>query len=621
MRLKLLVLSFILFSFSRVPLFTQTHLSVPLENQVYYILEQAQLRGLCAHPHGVGPYTRRVILNAVNDILYGENANKLGSAEMDILERYLEKFASQNTGFDPQKGIYRGETFIGKNDTLISANLGGGLDIEGTSGFYFSEYYFGTEVWARLFVNGDLGGNVSWGVHGEGGFFQAPRKFLGEYNTYYDGFENDPYGQYVNNTFDVYSEPMSHFPYTYKKRWDGSVHHIEELTGFNSWPDSSSFGYNILSELSASFLEDKLIFRIGRITHDWGSPSLGRSLVLNQMARPFLGIEADFNPFSWLGFSTMTGFLEFFNRESEKVSGMTFQNAYSITMLQLKYKNYFFLDIGETIVWPKRFEFGYIFPLTPSIIYQGNIGDFDNMGFFFNIKGQYPGLGNIWFSFFLDEAVLVSNMNELDRTMFAWQAGMSFPLSVLSFSSIKISYTKVNPYCYTHNRNFNPWYGNIPMETSYTNNGVSLGYYIPPNSDELLIKFQTMPAKNVSMSLQYQLIRHGADFGSSAVDGSSLLSELDPNGREGSKNVLRRFFLEDGAYQWINILKIGMEWNLPNMPIAFYGEAGMNYSYFTNIGADANVTGRPYSYSIINTDEYPKTTGFVVKLGVRIFPR
>jgi len=616
--LKLPALCVILLLFSRVFLFTQTYLSVPLENHVYYILEQADLKGLCAPLSGTRPYTRNNILNTINEILDGENANKLGNAEIEILEQYLEKFAAPDKGLDLRRGTYRAETVIGKNDTLISANLGGGLDIEGSGGFYSSESYTGAELWVRLFANGDLGGHVSWGIHAEAGLFKVPRNLLGEYNTYYSDFENN--GEYENRLVHIFSEPLSYFPYTYKKRWDGSVHHLDDPTAFDSWPDSASVGYNATSEFSSSFLEDKLFFRVGRITHDWGSSPLGSSLALNKTARPFLGIEAEFNPLSWLCFATMTGFLEFFNRGEEKEWGMHFQNAYSITMLQLKFKKYISADIGETIVWPKRFELGYMFPLTPSIIYQANIGDFDNMGFFFNIKGQYPGIGGIWFSLFWDESLLKSDMHELDRTMIAWQAGMNFPLPILSFSSIKISYTKVNPYCYTHNRNFNPWYGYIPMETSYTNNGVSLGYYIPPNSDELLIKFQTMPVKNIVAHFQYQMIRHGADFGSNAVDGSSLLSELDPV-RDFSNLVTRRYFLHDGAYRWTHVIKAGMEWNLPNMPIAFYGEAGVNYSYFTNIEEPANITGAAHSYSVINTDEYPKSTGFIVKLGVRIFPR
>jgi hypothetical protein len=290
-------------------------------------------------------------------------------------------------------------------------------------------------------------------------------------------------------------------------------------------------------------------------------------------------------------------------------------------MLQFRYKNYVFFDIIDSVVWPKRFELGYIAPTISNFFYQNNVGDFDNMAITLNLKLQYPGLGNIWFSLFVDEMKVDTNWWDLDRTMIAVQAGTNIQLPFLAFSSIRLSYTVVNPYCYTHNRNFNPWFGSLPMETSYTNNGVSLGYYIPPNSDELLFRFKTMPVQNLVTHLQYQMIRHGADYGSGEVDGSSLLSELDPEGRNGSNPILKRFFLHDGAYQWMHIIKAGVEWNLPNLPVALYGEAGINYSYFTNIGAEANVTGSSHPYSVINTSEYPTSTGYIFQVGVKVFPR
>jgi hypothetical protein len=158
------------------------------------------------------------------------------------------------------------------------------------------------------------------------------------------------------------------------------------------------------------------------------------------------------------------------------------------------------------------------------------------------------------------------------------------------------------------------------METSYTNNGVSLGYYIPPNSDEFLVRFQTIPVKDIQTHLQFQLIRHGADFGLSAVDGSNLLSELDPDGRDGSIPELKRFFLKDGAYQWFYIFKLGAEWKMPNLPAVLFGEAGINHSYFTSTEERAN-SGTANAYSKIDEYPYLKVSGFIFKLGVRIFSR
>jgi len=448
---------------------------------------------------------------------------------------------------------------------------------------------------------------------------KIPRKKIGKGNTYYEGFKDN--GEFENRTTTVYSEPLTHFPYSYKKRWDGSVFFLENLGGLESWPNNIAGGYSLLSELSSSFLDNKLFLRLGRISRDWGTGPLGSSLAFNQIARPFLGIEGEFHPVSWFGIASLTGVLEYNNVEGIKTSSMTEQNVYSSTMLQFRYRNYVFFDFIDSVVWPKRFELGYIAPIISNFFYQNNVGDFDNMAITINLKLQYPGLGNIWFSLFVDEMKVDTNWWDLDRTMTAAQAGINIQLPFLAFSSLRLSYTVVNPYCYTHNRNFNPWFGNIPMETSYTNNGACLGYYIPPNSDELLFRFRTMPVKSLVTFLQYQMIRHGADYGSSEVDGSSLLSELDPNGRDGSNPILKRFFLHDGAYQWMHIIKAGIEWNVPKLPIALYGEAGINLSYFTNIDEEANVTGAAHPYSVIDTSEYPKSTGYIINIGFKVYSR
>jgi hypothetical protein len=575
---------------------------------------------------GTRPYPQSVVTAAVREILNSEKASKLKPAEREILDQYLAKFSKPKQGIDWRNGSYYAETALGKSGVPLSAELDLIADIEGSSGVYLSgENYFGTEVWLGLRVAGDLGRNVSYGFTFEGGLVKTPRDYLGDYWTYYEGYEPgnkvnpEPSDEYVNRKIKVYSEPVTHFPYTYKKRWDASVVFFNGLDDYETWPNEIAGAYNLPAELMASFLENRLTARLGRISREWGSTSFGSSLAFNQMARPFLGIEASFNPVSWFGISSLTGILEYYNYEGIKNSAESFQNAFSVTMLQFKYKNYLFFDFIDAVVYPKRFEIGYVSPITSNFFYQNYIGDFDNLAITLNLKAQYPGLGNAWFSFFVDEMNLTRDLLTRDRQMVAMQGGVNIPLPFLSFSSLKLSYTRINPYCYTHNRNFNPWYGDMLMETAYTNNGVNLGYYLPPNSDEILARFNTVPVKNMNMYLQYQLIRHGADFGPSAVDGSNLQSELDPVGRD-TKPELTRFFLQDGAYQWLHIAKVGVEWNLPKLPVALYGEAGAVISYFTNIEGPANA-GKASPYSIVDTADYPKSTGFIFKLGFRLFPR
>jgi hypothetical protein len=610
--------------FFQVPVFSQTHNSVNLDSHLYYILEQAEIRGFCSPLSGARPYTQAVVIAAINEILSSDNSKKLNVSEHEILEQYRDRLAKPKTGLDWQRGAWYGETSIGKTDTLLSGNIGIGANVEGSAGLYssFEERHFGAEVWLQAYLNGDIGSNFSYGLSAEGGLMKIPRIELGKGNTYYAGFSKDS-EEFVNRPTTVYSEPLTHFPYSYKKRWDGSVFFLDDLGMHKSWPESLAGGYNLLAELTSSFLDNRLILRLGRMPRDWGTGSLGSSLALNQMARPFLGIEGEFAPFSWFSIISLTGVLEYFNDDRVDTSGiktMTSQNVYSATMLQFRYKNYVSFDIIDSVVWPKRFELGYLVPIVSNFFYQNNVGDFDNMALTFNLKLQYPGLGNIWFSLFLDEMKLDTNWWDLDRTMIAAQTGLNIQIPFLAFSSIRLSYTVVNPYCYTHNRNINPWFGDLPMETSYTNNGVGLGYYIPPNSDELLFRLKTMPVKDLVTHLQYQMIRHGADYGSSEVDGSSLLSELDPDKRDGSNPILKRFFLHDGAYQWMHIIKAGLEWNLPKLPVALYGEAGVVISYFTNIEEKAN-DGSAHSYFVIDTPEYPKSTGFIIKIGIKVFSR
>jgi hypothetical protein len=117
------------------------------------------------------------------------------------------------------------------------------------------------------------------------------------------------------------------------------------------------------------------------------------------------------------------------------------------------------------------------------------------------------------------------------------------------------------------------------------------------------------------------MIRHGADYGSAAVDGSSFLSELDPKGRS-EKPVLRKYFLRDGAYQWMHIVKIGASHSFAGakVPLQVFCEAGAVFSYFTNSEGDAN-SGSPSAYSMIDTAEYPRANYFVASVGLRLFPQ
>jgi len=579
----------------------------------------------------VKPYTRAKITETINEILAAEprRFGGLTDSERAMLENFRAEFTGGTAGLDIRNGKYRFDT-EGKKSVRFSGELGVAMESLNSAARYTEEgkTYTGTDTWGTLFFTGDVGENFSFDVDFSAGMMKAQRVYMGEYYPYAPEVDTS---KIENKPVYTYSQPLAFFPYTYQKNWDGFMFNLGgPITAGNmeGWPNNISIAAGMMSEMSGSVFGDMLLIRFGRIRREWGAMAPGSSLVLNSSARPFTGIEANFNPVPWFSYSSVTGVLEFDNASGKigdstgKINdpAKTFQNAYSLQQVELNYKNYFHIDLGSSAIWEKRWEFGYIYPLLDNFFYQNYIGDFDNTAVFMNIKGQYPGLGKLWFSFYLDEMEIASmgSSFSLDRHMFAYQAGVQGIVPVLSFTSVTLSYTKIEPYNYTHRAGLVPWYGDSPMESAYVNGGACLGYYLLPNSDEIKVRFDIRPLLRTASHLQYQLIRHGADYGPHQVDGSSLVSELDPDGRNGKHVSLKKNFLNDGAYQWMHIIKIGADHTLRNLPFTFFGEAGVAYSYFTDISDEAYKKYSPAG-NITAAGDYLTSTAFIFTVGFRIF--
>ena len=628
----------------------QTHISVPLENPIYIVIEQAQIRGLCGFLPATKPYSQAMILSIIEEILSSDPirmSSVLKDKEREILEQFRKDFTPGRSGLNLIRGKISSEHTW--NDIYFSGVFGFGMDFSLAASFYpiaggyhaieslkennnktfevthpaSGDFFTDFNIIApHLSFIGDLGKNVSYGFTLNGFIGKSPRVILGLYETTpYDQDDKRTYYQ----SFPVYSNPLAYFPYTYKKKWDGFVFPANVIKNYamSVWPDDFSLGYSMLPELSGTFFNGHFMYRFARLDREWSGPINNGSLILNQAAQPFLAFETVIIPFNWISFSSLTGALEYNNAINinniaavQSNSAISFQNAFSIVMLDVSYKKYFKVSLGSSVIWPKRFELGYPFPFSENFLYQNNIGDFDNMALFLNLEGHPAGLGKIWFSAYIDEVSFESNFLEKDRTMYAFQFGGSFYLPLLPFTSLTLSYTKIEPYNYTHNRVKTPWYGDNMMETNYINFGRPLGYYLPPNTDEILFRIQTIPFPRNMMHLQYQMIRHGADYGDRAVDGSSYWSEL----KLYNRSTMMKYFLQDGAYQWMHIFKLGGEYSFTgkNLPFKLTGEIGGVYSYFTDTGSELGTKG---DYSIINTPQYPHSLSFIAFLGIQIFPK
>ena len=377
--------------------------------------------------------------------------------------------------------------------------------------------------------------------------------------------------------------------------------------------------------------ENRIELGIARQKREWGAMDTDSSLVLNSHARPFLAAEATFNPFDFISLSTLTGILEMPNQDymndnawylidedgkktQDWEDGHFFQNAFSMIIVNLDFERLHF-DFGSTVIWPKRFELGYAFPLIDNVIYQNNVGDNDNLALFTDIKFKIPRIGSIWFSGYLDEIISpTTKFWRKTRAMFAFQAGTKVNIPFLPFTTASFRYTKVEPFCYTHNSvNYTPWYRQY-ISVSYTNNGENLGYYLAPNSDEFNFQVESTPTPYLNCGFQYQLIRHGVDWGSGAGIGNNNYSEL-VNGRR--RGELDKYFLRDGTYEWTSIVAVHCDYNLRqfNVPITVNAGLGYIFDWFTAIDGEP---GKKTSYSKINNDEYSEKNGVVINLGMTV---
>jgi hypothetical protein len=637
----------------------QTHISVSLENPVYNVIEQAQTRGLCGYLPSTKPYSQAMILSIIEEILASDPAResaRLKEAERAILEQFRKDFTPDRNGLDLTRAAISTEHTW--NDIYFSSVLDFSMDFAFGAGYYpvaagyrynpddsavgnslfegalhpkSGDLFTDFSIIPNLSFIGDLGKNTSYGFTIAGFVGKSPRTVLGQYETTpwivlgeTTSYDDDETHETHYQSFPARSEPLAYFPYTYKKKWDGFVWATSKVnnSGQLNWPESVSIGYYMLPELSGAFLNGHFMYRFARLDREWAGSVNNGSLVLNQAAQPFLAFETVIVPFSWISFSSLTGVLEYSNAIGSdnsarpKGASESFQNAFSIVMLELSHKKNFKISLGSSVVWPKRFELGYAFPLIENFLYQNNIGDFDNMALFLNLEGRPAGLGKIWFSVFVDEINPENDFFEKDRMMYAYQFGGSAYIPWLPFTSITLSYTKNEPYNYTHGRVETPWYANPMMETNYVNFGKPLGHYLPPNSDEILLRIQTIPVLKSMIHLQYQMIRHGADYGNRAVDGSSLWSEL----REEERGSMKKYFLHDGAYQWMHIFKLGGEYSFTgkNLPIKMLGEVGCVYSYFTDTALEL---GRYGDFSVINTPQYPNSLRLIAFIGIQLFPK
>ncbi len=668
--------------------------SVPLTDDIYQVLDYYEIKGLLSPLGTAKPYTLGRILDAIDEIC--EKKNQLTDTEYEYFEEFKKNHVPQYDLKNwlghcaiSNKSEKLPVTFL--YDFSLETAVSGG--VYNNSDFNTMGY----DIIPSFDFSGDITKYVSYNMHNFFDLSKMPlyectdtdavgyeknapyligyywyeddvSDFLyGEYKTYKDTegktqYETDENGNKIPMYVDLDVKDAegnvvrkaeikrrtirkyknnSYLPYAYHKPWAGQFYYLSNLSasGLEGWAMKTGISGGTEAEVRSSLFDNKVNLGIGRGRKEWAGMDNGASLVLNANAQPFFEADQTLELFPFLHFSSMVGILEYPNQnyivegaypeKDHTDDAWVFQNAFSINMLDLDWK-YVHLDLGSTVVWPKRFDLGYMFPLVFYVEYQNHIGDYDNMSLFADLKLKYPGLGSVWASMYLDELNVMSNWLKNTRVMYAAQVGAKAALPFLNSTTVSFRYTKVEPFCYTHNAvNYTPWYDHYITE-AYMNNGESLGYYLDPNSDEFFLRLDSMFTKGTKGFFQYQFIRHGADYGSQQVPGSSLYSELSTKNRD----ELKKYFLHDGAYNWIHIANCGVTYssvtNKYKLPFELSANLGFMYSYYTMIddenydrsiyGNNGNCADADFStkYHFVDTDEYPVQWGFVLGAGAKI---
>ena len=346
------------------------------------------------------------------------------------------------------------------------------------------------------------------------------------------------------------------------------------------------------AEFNGTFLDEQLQLRVGRIRRDWGPQANGVSLYMNAQARPFTAIEGTYSPFTWLNFSLMNGALEYYRGDSQWPDDAPFVNMISMAQVEFNPLRLLHFGLGGSAVWLNQV----------------------NTAFFANLELRLPGIVKIWGSLFADQLdSLVDNFNYMNSNNYAYQAGLKVLVHWLPFASFTLRYTKVEPYCYTSSYDRHEGLS-IPSPSAFASGGESLGYYMPPNSDELLLRFESRPFPEIKAYVQFQMMRHGADFGYGAVPGSSLSDKLTDD------SPINKYFLMDGVYRWDNVFKFGgsCSFRAGAIPLSVYAEMGFIGTSFT-INGTAGV-GNEGEYEKLNDDVYKARNGFIFSVGFKVFP-
>jgi len=280
--------------------------------------------------------------------------------------------------------------------------------------------------------------------------------------------------------------------------------------------------------LTSLYIKNSILdFEISNFPFSWGWSSKNSSII-SSTSIPFnrFSIYKDFKKIKFEYFHGALASSSINNIHTNNIKNEKYIAAHRI---QFKLNNKFYTSFSEMVVYGKRSpEIAYLNPISFFWAQEHNIGDLDNVLMSFDLAWNIlPGLA-IYNTFFIDELSWKDIQKNWWGNKYAYQLGLFFAPSKLSLPDLRIEYTYVRPWTYTHS------------DFPYTHRQESLGSPYGPNSAVFHMESFYYPKPRIAIQTTLNYIIKGDGLGSNVNDNYDLRNkELDYNAKFfiGNKNI------------------------------------------------------------------------------------
>ncbi|MDO9547782.1 MAG: capsule assembly Wzi family protein [Candidatus Marinimicrobia bacterium] len=466
--------------FSEALIASQGH--VRLNDPIYLFLDRMATGGLLPGLlNDTRPYTRDKIAGQL--AILNEKRNDLSGIDRTILDEYMADYRLE---LFPNKSHFQvgdqGNTFLFfRSFENIKTGLGN-----------IFQYEDNCEK-QHLFVH-ESDNEIIWidweemlRVESKNGMFrpvtQDAIRFsaqLGDnFFVYFDGY------RYVQFNMNSYTELTKEYKGGYSQEPSA------ETISFQSFDYSNAY-----IQISGKYG----LFELGTEPLLWGNGPNSLILSDNVTPFPFFSWQKDFRraQFSFFHGSLLPKEFERDMTTGEKIYAKKYLVGHRWDLAITEKFNFSFTELY--IYGNRDMELMYLVP--PVILWptQHNLMDRDNATMALEFE-YFPWRGSKFYgTLYLDEFTTTQIFNDYWANKQGLQLGLHYaPLKLPT--DFRMEFTAVHPWTYSHKFSY----------SSYTHNGVDLGFYAGPNSQLWFFGNQWWPGKRLYVSLQYRHLKHGVE--------------------------------------------------------------------------------------------------------------